>query len=130
MMPMYLLDGDKKALESVIKEQRIRIGRGLITITPVPEAGLVPEEDVKKTFESQQKVIDGLSEKNKRYEKEIDGLKARLAELDSHVDDTKDVPEEDNKKVGQTDTKKVSSEDDKAADVQDEKKVSASKSKK
>lgn len=130
MMPMYLLDGDKKALESVIKEQRIRIGRGLITITPVPEAGLIPEEDVKKTFESQQKVIDELSEKNKSYEKEIDGLKARLAELDSHVDDTKDVPEEDNKKVGQTDTKKVSSEDDKAADVQDEKKVSASKSKK
>ena len=127
---MYLLDGDKKALESVIKEQRIRIGRGLITITPVPEAGLIPEEDVKKTFESQQKVIDELSEKNKSYEKEIDGLKARLAELDSHVDDTKDVPEEDNKKVGQTDTKKVSSEDDKAADVQDEKKVSASKSKK
>ena len=144
MMPMYLLDGDRKALESVIKEQRIRIGRGLITVTPVPEAGLVPEEDVKKTFESQQKVIDELSEKNKRYEKvidelseknkryekEIDGLKARLAELDSHADDTKDVPEEDNKKVGQTDTKEVSSEDDKAADVQDEKKVSASKSKK
>ena len=127
---MYLLDGDKKALESVIKEQRIRIGRGLITVTPVPEAGLVPEEDVKKTFESQQKVIDELSEKNKRYEKEIDGLKTKLAELDSHVDDTKDVPEEDNKKVGQTDTKKVFSEDDKAADVQDEKKVSASKSKK
>ena len=130
MMPMYLLDGDRKALESVIKEQRIRIGRGLITVTPVSEAGLIPEEDVKKTFESQQKVIDELSEKNKSYEKEIDGLKARLAELDSHVDDTKDVPEEDNKKVGQTDTKKVSSEDDKAADVQDEKKVSASKSKK
>ena len=130
MMPMYLLDGDRKALESVIKEQRIRIGRGLITVTPVSEAGLIPEEDVKKTFESQQKVIDELSEKNKSYEKEIDGLKARLAELDSHVDDTKDVPEEDNKNVGQTDTKKVSSEDDKAADVQDEKKVSASKSKK
>lgn len=129
-MPMYLLDGDKKALESVIKEQRIRIGRGLISITPASEAGLVSEEDVKKTFDSQQKVIDELSEKNKSYEKEIDELKARLAELDSHVDDTKDVQEEDKKEVEQTDTKEVSAEDDKKADVQDEKKVSASKAKK
>ena len=40
-MLMYLLNGEKKALESVIKEQRIRIGRGLSSITPVSEAGLV-----------------------------------------------------------------------------------------
>lgn len=127
---MYLINGDKKALESVIKEQRIRIGRGLISITPVSEAGLVTEEDVEKALESKQKVIDGLSVENESYKKEIDELKARLAELDSHVDDTKDVPEEDNKKVEQTDTKEVPAEDDKKADVQDEKKVSASKAKK
>lgn len=127
---MYLINGDKKALESVIKEQRIRIGRGLISITPVSEAGLVTEEDVEKALESKQKVIDGLSEENESYKKEIDELKARLAELDSHVDDTKDVPEEDSKKVEQTDTKEVPAEDDKKADVQDEKKVSASKAKK
>lgn len=126
---MYILQGESKAIESLIKEQRIRIGRGLITITPASEAGIVSEEDVKKTFDSQQKVIDELSEKNKSYEKEIDELKARLAELDSHVDDAKDV-QEDNKNVEQTDTKEVSAEDDKAAVVQDEKKVSASKSKK
>ena len=129
-MLMYLINGDKKALESVIKEQRIRIGRGLISITPVSEAGLVTEEDVEKALESKQKVIDGLSEENESYKKEIDELKARLAELDSHVDDTKDVPEEDSKKVEQTDTKEVPAEDDKKADVQDEKKVSASKAKK
>lgn len=129
-MLMYLINGDKKALESVIKEQRIRIGRGLISITPVSEAGLVTEEDVEKALESKQKVIDGLSVENESYKKEIDELKARLAELDSHVDDTKDVPEEDNKKVEQTDTKEVPAEDDKKADVQDEKKVSASKAKK
>lgn len=127
---MYLINGDKKALESVIKEQRIRIGRGLITITPVSEAGLVTEEDVEKALESKQKVIDGLSEENESYKKEIDELKARLAELDSHVDDTKDVQEEDKKEVEQTDTKEVPAEDDKKADVQDEKKVSASKTKK
>lgn len=127
---MYLINGDKKALESVIKEQRIRIGRGLITITPASEAGLVTEEDVEKALESKQKVIDGLSEENESYKKEIDELKARLAELDSHVDYTKDVQEEDKKEVEQTDTKEVPAEDDKKADVQDEKKVSASKTKK
>lgn len=124
-MLMYLINGDKKALESVIKEQRIRIGRGLITITPVSEAGLVTEEDVEKALESKQKVIDELS-----LQKENDEMKARLAELDSHVDDAKDVPEEDNKNVEQADTKEIAAEDDKEADVQDEKKVSASKKKK
>ena len=119
---MYLLNGEEKALKSVIKEQRIRIGRGLITVTPVSEAGLVPEEDVKKTFESQQKVIDELSVKNESLLKENEGLKAKLAELDLHVDDSKDVE--------QTDSKEVSAEDEKAAVVQDEKKVPASKSKK
>ena len=126
---MYLLNGEKKALESVIKEQRIRIGRGLISITPVTEAGLVSEEDVEKALESKQKVIDELSVENESQKKEINELKAKLAELDSHVDDAKDV-QEDNKNIEQTDTKEVSAEDDKAAVVQDEKKVSASKSKK
>lgn len=128
-MLMYLLNGEKKALESVIKEQRIRIGRGLISITPVSEAGLVSEEDVEKALESKQKVIDELSVENESQKKEINELKAKLAELDSHVDDAKDV-QEDNKNIEQTDTKEVSAEDDKAAVVQDEKKVSASKSKK
>lgn len=129
-MLMYLINGDKKALESVIKEQRIRIGRGLISITPVSEAGLVPEEEVKETFESQQKVINELSAKNESLQKENDEMKARLAELDSYVDDAKDVPEEDTKDVEQADAKEVPAEDDKEADVQDEKKVSASKKKK
>lgn len=122
-MPMYLLNGEEKALKSVIKEQRIRIGRGLITITPVSEAGLVSEEDVKKTFESQQKVIDELSAKNEE-------LKAKIAELETHVDDNKDVEDTDSKEVEQTDTKEVPAEDEKATVVQDEKKVSATKTKK
>lgn len=127
---MYLLNGEDKALKSVIKEQRIRIGRGLISITPVSEAGLVPEEDVKKTFESQQKVIDELSEKNESLVKENEELKAKIAELETHVDDNKDVEDADSKEVEQTDTKEVPAEDEKAAVVQDEKKVSASKAKK
>ena len=127
---MYLLNGEEKALKSVIKEQRIRIGRGLITITPVSEAGLVSEEDVKKTFESQQKVIDELSAKNESLVKENEELKAKIAELETHVDDNKDVEDADSKEVEQTDTKEVPAEDEKATVVQDEKKVSATKTKK
>lgn len=127
---MYLLNGEEKALKSVIKEQRIRIGRGLISITPVSEAGLVSEEDARKTFESQQKVIDELSAKNESLLKENEELKAKIAELETHVNDNKDVEDADSKEVEQTDTKEVPSEDEKAAVVQDEKKVSASKSKK
>lgn len=127
---MYLLNGGEKALKSLIKEQCIRIGRGLISITPVSEAGLVPEEDVKKTFESQQKVIDELSAKNESLVKENEELKAKIAELETHVDDNKDVEDADSKEVEQTDTKEVPAEDEKAAVVQDEKKVSASKAKK
>lgn len=127
---MYLLKGDKKALENVIKEQRIRIGRGLISITPVSEAGLVPEEDVKKTFESQQKVIDELSAKNESLQKENEELKAKLAELDSHVDDSKDVEDADTKDVEQTDSKEVPAEDEKAAEIQEDEKVPAKKAKK
>lgn len=127
---MYLLNGEEKALKSVIKEQRIRIGRGLITITPVSEAGLVSEEDVKKTFESQQKVIDELSAKNESLVKENEELKAKIAELETHVDDNKNVEDADSKEVEQTDTNEVSAEDENAAVVQDEKKVSAAKSKK
>lgn len=127
---MYLLNGDEKALESVIKEQRIRIGRGLITITPVSEAGLVTEEDVEKALESKQKVIDELSAKNESLQKENEELKAKIAELETHLDDNKDVEDADSKEVEQTDTKEVSAEDEKATVVQDEKKVSASKAKK
>lgn len=127
---MYLLNGEEKALKSLIKEQRIRIGRGLISITPVSEAGLVPEENVKKAFESRQNIIDNLSAKNKSLVKENEELKAKIAELETHVDDNKDVEDADSKEVEQTDTKEVPAEDEKAAVVQDEKKVSASKAKK
>lgn len=127
---MYLLNGEKKALESVIKEQRIRIGRGLISITPVSEAGLVSEEDVEKALESKQKVIDELSAKNESLQKENDEMKARIAELESLLNDTKDVEITDSKNNEPDDTKEVPSEDEKAAEVQEDKKVPAKKAKK
>ena len=129
-MPMLILKGDKKVLECIIKEQRIRIGRGLISITPASEAGLVPEEEVKETFERQQEVIDELSAKNESLQKENDEMKARIAELESLLNDTKDVEITDSKNNEPDDTKEVPSEDEKAAEVQEDKKVPAKKAKK
>ncbi len=57
MMPMYLLDGDKKALESVIKEQRIRIGRGLITITPARKLVLFRKRMSKRHSRASRKLL-------------------------------------------------------------------------
>jgi len=127
---MLLLKGDKKVLECIIKEQRIRIGRGLISITPASEAGFVPEEEVKETFERQQEVIDELSAKNESLQKENDEMKARIAELESLLNDTKDVEITDSKNNEPDDTKEVPSEDEKAAEVQEDKKVPAKKAKK
>ena len=78
----------------------------------------------------EKKEVDELSVKNESLLKENEELKAKIAELETHVDDNKDVEDADSKEVEQTDTKEVSAEDEKATVVQDEKKVSASKSKK
>lgn len=39
----YILEGDEKELGRVLREQRIRIGRGLIKITPI--SGTLVHED-------------------------------------------------------------------------------------
>ena len=57
-------------------------------------------------------------------------MKARIAELESLLNDTKDVEITDSKNNEPDDTKEVPSEDEKAAEVQEDKKVPAKKAKK
>ena len=47
----YILRGNDKDVANVLKEQRIRIGRGVVSFTPISECGLVTEEDARKTLE-------------------------------------------------------------------------------
>ena len=49
----YILEGDEKELGRVLREQRIRIGRGLIKITPI-SGTLVHEDYALKAIEAQQ----------------------------------------------------------------------------
>ena len=47
----YILRGNDKDVTNVLKEQRIRINRGMIQLIPISECGLVKEEDARKTLE-------------------------------------------------------------------------------
>ena len=47
----YILIGNDKDVTNVLKEQRIRINRGMIQLIPISECGLVTEEDARKTLE-------------------------------------------------------------------------------
>ncbi|MSL98554.1 hypothetical protein GKF01_32465, partial [Escherichia coli] len=47
----YILRGNDKDVTNVLKEQRIRINRGLIPLIPISECGTVTEEAARKTFE-------------------------------------------------------------------------------
>ena len=44
----YILDGNEKDVTNVIKEQCIRIGRGLISFTAISECGRISEENARK----------------------------------------------------------------------------------
>ena len=46
----YILRGNDKDVTNVLKEQRIRINRGMIQLIPISECGLVTEEDARKTL--------------------------------------------------------------------------------
>ena len=53
----YILEGDEKELGRVLREQRIRIGRGLIKITPI-SGTLVHEDYALKAIEAQSQRTD------------------------------------------------------------------------
>lgn len=92
-MKEYILKGDPAEVEKVIRENRIRISRGVISITPAePEASEVT--NITETVKDEETIDD----KNPYAEdfKEVD--------LDA---DTKEVTDEDTKEAPIVDTKEV-----------------------
>ena len=81
----YILEGDPKEVEKVIRENRIRVERGQITFTLAPE-----EEEIADDADTED-----------------------VVELDDEVDtdDTKDVDTDDIKDVVLDDTKDVNTDD-------------------
>ena len=119
----YILRGNDKDVTNVLKEQRIRINRGMIQLIPISECGLVTEEDARKTLECMLaekneeigRLTVSIVEKDKtivELTEERETMKARIAELEVQVP-SKDLQEEDAKEVTVTDDKAVSVEDEK-----------------
>ena len=124
----YILRGNDKDVTNVLKEQRIRINRGMIQLIPISECGLVTEEDARKTLECM------LAEKDKtivELTEERETMKARIAELEVQVpSDEKNLPVADSKDLQEEDAKEVIVTDDKAVSVEDEKKTGKGKTSK
>jgi peptidoglycan hydrolase CwlO-like protein len=82
----YILEGDEKELGRVLREQRIRIGRGLIKITPI-SGTLVHEDYALKAIEAQVKELtETLALKDGQIESltsERDSLRARMTEMEA-----------------------------------------------
>lgn len=105
----YILEGNEKELGRVLREQRVRVGRGLIKITPI-SGTLVSQEDA--SLAEKDELIASLTG-------ECDTLKVRVAELEAGLSKDAAMPETDNKEVEAGDNKdldmaggKVLSDDD------------------
>ena len=139
-MEKYIVTGQDKELTRVLREPRIRVSRGVITITPISECGLITEEDAQKTLECMLaekdakigELAESITEKDKSIVEltdERDTMKARIAELEALISsDNKNLPAADSKELPAGDTKEVIVEEDKAVSVGDNKKPGKGKS--
>ena len=130
-----ILRGNNKDVANVLKEQRIRMGRGVVSFTPISECGLVTEEDARKTLadklaEKDEKIsglIASITEKDNSIAElttERDSMKACIAELEvSAITDDKNLLADDSKELPAEDTKGVDVTDNKDLPPADEKKV-------
>lgn len=136
----YILTGNDKDVANVLQEQRIRIGRGVISFIPVSECRLITEEDARKTLEEKLAEKDAvigeltasIAEKDNEIDtltKESNSMKARITELEALVaTDSKNLPVSDVKDLPAGDSKGVATGDNKEVAPVDEKKTGKAKS--
>lgn len=112
----YILEGNEKELGRVLREQRVRVGRGLIKITPI-SGTLVSQEYASKTIETKTEELAALlAEKDELIASltgECDTLKVCVAELEAKLSKDVAMPETDNKEVEAEDNKDVNIADGK-----------------
>lgn len=136
----YILTGNDKDVANVLQEQRIRIGRGVISFIPVSECRLITEEDARKTLEeklAEKNAVIGeltasIAEKNIEIDtltKDSNSMKARITELEALVaTDNKNLPSGDVKDLPAGDSKEVATGDNKEVAPANEKKTGKAKS--
>jgi hypothetical protein len=137
----YILDGNEKDVTNVIKEQRIRIGRGLIAFTPISECGFITEEDARKAMDEKLTELATFVEENEGLKSQLsgfelsmkekdaliasltterDGLQARISELET-VADKKELPTGDSNELPAEDSETLETSDDKTINVEEKK---------
>lgn len=53
---MYILKGDESTIAKILKENRIRVNRGLVTFTPMAESEEVPTDEKEPIIEDSKEV--------------------------------------------------------------------------
>lgn len=137
----YVLRGNEKDISNVIKEQRIRIRRGVINIIPISECGLITEEEVGEMMKEKCSELAVTTEENENLKSQVsdlemnidekdtliasltverDALKAHVLELESTID-KKELPAGDSKELLAEPSKELNTTDDKTVIVEEKK---------
>ena len=137
----YILDGNEKDVTNVIKEQRIRIGRGLISFTPISECGLITEEDARKAMDEKLAELAASVEENQSlklqiadFELDIKEKDALIASLTTERDKLQAGATEcevmkDKKELSVSDSKNLTTEESKGSVTSDDKTVNVEEKK-
>lgn len=133
-MKKVILEGDERIVDTIIRENRVRVSRGNVKFTPAdstPTPEGVTEEDVRKMADAIESQMDAIEQKDARIAElleENDALKAALKDKAAGDDapenpDTKGAGDDeetggeggDTKESGETDTKEAPEGDTKDA---------------
>lgn len=83
----YILTGREKDLCRVISENRIRVSRGVIKITPTSESGMITMEEARKVVEEELSELNASVKENVEKVailiKENDDLKSQVSKLEA-----------------------------------------------
>nr|DAL35630.1 MAG TPA_asm: PRKC APOPTOSIS WT1 REGULATOR PROTEIN [Caudoviricetes sp.] len=89
LMNEYIFKGDPKHLENVIREQRIRIQRGVVSITTPSESGYITQEESEQKVQAKEDELNAvISEKDSeigRLNTSIGEKDARIKELEEQI---------------------------------------------
>lgn len=124
MNKRYILQGDPKEVEKVIRENRIRINRGVISITPVEPEPVSTESDEPSSGDGNN------SDENIPKDGNISGENIPDSSediVDEKIMDSKDVEVEDLKEVDLDDDKTLVADDTKDVSADDVKEAETSK---
>lgn len=118
----YILSGNGEDIAKIIKENRIRVNRGLVSFTPMTETVKSDNSEVIANLTNEN---EALKAENLRLQEELKNLVNQTTDnKDVEVEDLKEVDLDDNKDVIPDDTKDVSEDDEKEVSADDKAKSS------